>query len=169
VRTTGNHRAPLTPKQKRFVEEYLIDLNATQAAIRAGFSSRNADKIGSQLLGKTRVRAEIDAQLSARSVRTQITQDYVLQRLRENVERSMQAEPVFDKLGKPTGEYVYQGAVANGALSLLGKHLAMFTEKHIVETPAGAGVLAVPVATFAQWADFATKQQADLLKTDAGT
>ncbi len=45
----------LTPKQARFVEEYLVDLNATQAAIRAGYSARNADKIGPELLGKTRV------------------------------------------------------------------------------------------------------------------
>lgn len=42
----------LTPKQQLFVEEYLIDLNATQAAIRAGYSPNNADKIGSELLGK---------------------------------------------------------------------------------------------------------------------
>lgn len=46
----------LTDKQQRFVDEYLIDLNATQAAIRAGYSVSNADKIGSQLLGKTRVK-----------------------------------------------------------------------------------------------------------------
>jgi phage terminase small subunit len=45
----------LTAKQKRFVEEYLVDLNATQAAIRAGYSAKNADKIGSQQLGNTRV------------------------------------------------------------------------------------------------------------------
>ena len=45
----------LTQKQKLFIDEYLIDLNATQAAIRAGYSPNNADKIGSELLGKTRV------------------------------------------------------------------------------------------------------------------
>ena len=45
----------LTEKQKKFVEEYLKDLNATQAAVRAGYSKKNADKIGSELLGKTRV------------------------------------------------------------------------------------------------------------------
>ena len=45
----------LTPKQKRFVEEYVVDCNATQAAIRAGYSERNAGKIGPELLGKTRI------------------------------------------------------------------------------------------------------------------
>lgn len=54
----------LTAKQRMFVAEYLKDKNATQAAIRAGYSAKNADKIGSQLLGKTRVAAEIEAGLS---------------------------------------------------------------------------------------------------------
>lgn len=50
----------LTAKQQRFVEEYLVDLNATQAAIRAGYSAKNADKIGPELLGKTRVAEAIN-------------------------------------------------------------------------------------------------------------
>ena len=62
--------ARLTDKQQRFVAEYLIDLNATQAAIRAGYSAKNADKIGSQLLGKTRVAEAIQAEKTARSERT---------------------------------------------------------------------------------------------------
>jgi phage terminase small subunit len=71
----------LTHKQQRFVDEYLIDLNATQAAIRAGYSARNADKIGHQLLGKTRVSDEISLGMKAREKRTGITQDRVLQEL----------------------------------------------------------------------------------------
>jgi phage terminase small subunit len=71
----------LTAKQARFADEYLIDLNATQAAIRAGYSARNADKIGSQLLGKTRVSEEIASKMKEREQRTHITQDRVLQEL----------------------------------------------------------------------------------------
>ncbi|MDE1179489.1 terminase small subunit [Paraburkholderia sp.] len=70
----------LTDKQRRFVDEYLVDLNATQAAIRAGYSPRTADKIASQLLGKTRVAEAIQAAQQERSARTQITADKVLQR-----------------------------------------------------------------------------------------
>jgi len=70
----------LTDKQRRFVDEYLVDLNATQAAIRAGYSERNADKIGPELLGKTRVAEAIQAAQVARADRTQITADKVLQR-----------------------------------------------------------------------------------------
>lgn len=71
----------LTAKQQRFVAEYLIDLNATKAAERAGYSARNADKIGSQLLGKTRVSEAIQVAMKAREKRTEITQDRVLQEL----------------------------------------------------------------------------------------
>lgn len=73
--------ARLTDKQKKFVEEYLIDLNATQAAIRAGYSEKNADKIGSELLGKTRVSEAIQSAMAKRSARTEITQDMVLNEL----------------------------------------------------------------------------------------
>ncbi len=71
----------LTHKQQKFVEEYLVDLNATQSAIRAGYSTRNADKIGSELLGKTRVAVAIQKALEAQSKRTQITADRILKEL----------------------------------------------------------------------------------------
>lgn len=52
----------LTAGQARFVDEHLIDLNATQAAIRAGHSPRGTDKIGPQLLGRTRIRTAIQVE-----------------------------------------------------------------------------------------------------------
>lgn len=73
--------AKLTAKQQTFVEEYLIDLNATQAAIRAGYSAKNADKIGSELLGKTRVAEAVSMAMAERSRRTGINQDRVLQEI----------------------------------------------------------------------------------------
>jgi phage terminase small subunit len=69
----------MTRKQKRFVEEYLIDLNATQAAIRAGYSPKTAVKIGHQILDKTR--HLVDAALAARSVRTGVSADRVVREL----------------------------------------------------------------------------------------
>lgn len=71
----------LTPKQVTFVAEYLVDLNATQAAIRAGYSARNADKIGPELLGKTRVAAAISEAIEKRNQRTGISQDRILEEL----------------------------------------------------------------------------------------
>ena len=68
----------LTPKQARFVQEYLIDLNATQAAIRAGYSAKTAEWQGPQLLGKSHVAQAIQDGIKRRSERTEITQDRVL-------------------------------------------------------------------------------------------
>lgn len=71
----------LTPRQERFVQEYLIDLNATQAAIRAGYSAKTAEVQGPRLLGNVRVSSAIADATDARARRTQITQDRVLQEL----------------------------------------------------------------------------------------
>lgn len=104
----------LTPKQQRFVGEYLVDLNATQAAIRAGYSSKTADKIGSELLGKTSISERIQKAMADREARTEITADYVLRRLREEAEL--------------TGEGSSHSARIR-ALELLGKHQGMFADR----------------------------------------
>lgn len=70
--------AKLPAKQKKFVEEYLVDLNATQAAIRAGYSQRTAEVQGPRLLGNVRVANAIAEAIKRRSERTEITQDQVL-------------------------------------------------------------------------------------------
>lgn len=75
--------ASLTPKQQRFVEEYLIDLNATQAAIRAGYSEKSAQEIGAENLSKPMVAKAIQESLQERKERVQIDADYVLKRLVE--------------------------------------------------------------------------------------
>ncbi len=103
----------MTPKQARFVEEYLIDLNATQAAIRAGYSARNADKIGPELLGKTRVAEAVKAAQQARTERTEITQDEVIQGLKK--EATLEGD-----------DSSHSARVA--AWAHLGKHLGIFTD-----------------------------------------
>lgn len=101
----------LTPKQQRFVEEYLVDLNATQAAIRAGF--KHSD-IGRQLITKNHVQKAIEAAKAKRSERTEITQEYVLDRLKREAELD--------------GEGASHSARVS-AVNLLGKHLGMFGDK----------------------------------------
>jgi len=73
--------AKLTAKQQAFVSEYLVDLNATQAAIRAGYSVKRASELGYQLLQKTTVSEAIDKAMEERSKRTCITADQVLNEL----------------------------------------------------------------------------------------
>jgi phage terminase small subunit len=130
----------MTPKQQRFVEEYLIDLNATQAAIRAGYSSKTAYAIGEENLRKPEISEAIQAAMDERSSRTEITADYVLQSIVSTMERCKQAEPVFDRKGDPVMTDTPDGGMARaytfnamGVLKgaeLLGKHLKLFTEKH---------------------------------------
>ena len=76
----------LTPKQQRFVDEYLRDLNATQAAIRAGYSEKTAREIGAENLSKPVIREAVDAALQSRSEKTQIDAEWVLRRLAAEAE-----------------------------------------------------------------------------------
>ena len=144
----------MTPKQARFVSEYLIDLNATAAAKRAGYSEKTAEKIGHQLLEKTRVAAAIVAAMNKREVRTEITADRVIKELADIA--FLRSDEVFTIDGghvtvKNTAEMsdaarralisASQTVTAAGgmitvklcdkikALELLGKHLGMFTDK----------------------------------------
>ena len=117
----------LTPKQQRFVLEYLVDLNATQAATRAGYSAKNADKIGPELLGKTRVAEAIAQAVKARSERTEITQDEVIEGLKR--------EATLEGEGS-----THSARVA--AWAHLGKHLGLFIDK-FQHTGEGGGPIGV--------------------------
>lgn len=103
----------LTLKQERFVQEYLVDLNATAAAKRAGYSEKNAGKIGPELLGKTRISAAIQEAIRARQERTEVTQDYVIEKLKAIADR--QASDA------PESELKYSSQIK--AIELLGKHV----------------------------------------------
>ncbi len=90
--------AELTPKQARFVDEYLIDLNATQAAIRAGYSKNTAEKIGSENLYKPEVKAEIERRQADRATETKIDAAWVLKRLAAEAEADV--SDLYDEDGE---------------------------------------------------------------------
>ena len=115
----------LTAKQSRFIDEYLRDLNATQAAIRAGYSQNTAYRIGWENLRKPQIALAVNQKREIVQERNELSQDWVIAKLVANAERAMQAEPVRDNKGNETGEYTYQGNVANKALELLGKYLGI--------------------------------------------
>ena len=147
----------LTDKQQRFVEEYLIDLNATQAAIRAGYKATKKNTfevIGYQLLQKTSVSEQIQLAMAERSRRTGINQDRVIQELAriafvnpQNVinseDASVRSDASEDDLaciqsvkvktmdGDKGSSVEREVRLADKmrALELLGKHLGMFKDK----------------------------------------
>lgn len=118
----------LTPKQARFVEEYLLDLNAAAAARRAGYSEKNADSIAAQLLSKTKVFEAVQSAVAARSAKAEITAEYVLENLKRLSERCMSEEE-------------FAPSAAARALELLGKHLGLFSDR--VELSGSLSVLGV--------------------------
>lgn len=103
----------LTPKQTLFVQEYLVDLNATQAAIRSGYSKNTAKAIGSENLTKPYIASAIQTAMGARSGRVVITQDSVL----KNIEAL-----------RIKAEEENQLAVAARCLELQCKHLGLFRD-----------------------------------------
>lgn len=109
----------LTPKQERFVQEYLVDLNATAAAKRAGYSEKRASELGYQLLHKTTVQTAIQRAVISRSQRTEVTQDYVIEKLMA----------IADKRASdaPNSDLKYSSQIK--ALELLGKHLGTWEPK----------------------------------------
>ena len=80
----------LTPKQQRFVEEYGVDFNATQAAIRAGYSERTARFIGAENLTKPNIQEAVRGRANALSDRTEITRDWIVREAMEIVEAARQ-------------------------------------------------------------------------------
>ena len=141
----------MTKKQKRFIEEYLIDLNATQAAIRAGYSPDTAKAIGCENLTKPDIRAHIDRAMAERSKRTGVNADRVVQELakiafvnatevidpktamvREDALPEDTAAIQFVKVktfGEDGLEREIKMADKLKALELLGRHLGIFKDK----------------------------------------
>ena len=122
--------AKLTPKQQRFVDEYLIDLNATQAAIRAGYSPKTARQIGEQNLSKLDIKNAIESAQQERQKRTLVTQDDVI--------RGLLTEAEWQGEGSSHSARV-------AAWAHLGKHLNMFTDKIDHTSSDGSMTPAAPV------------------------
>ena len=144
----------MTKKQKRFIEEYLIDLNAPQAAIRAGYSSDTAYSIGNENMKKPEIKACIDKAMAERSRRTGVNADRVLMELAKvafvNASDVIDADTATVKadalpedtaaiqsvkvktFGEDGLEREIKMADKLKALELLGKHLGMFKDKVVL-------------------------------------
>lgn len=144
----------LTPKQAEFVRQYLVDLNATAAAIRAGYSERTAKSQGQRLLTHVDVSAALAAAKAEREQRTEITQDRVVSELAKiafadprelmewgpegvklkdsaalTEEQAASVAEVSETTTKDGGSLRLKKHDKVKALELLGRHLGMFTDK----------------------------------------
>lgn len=150
--------AKLTDRQKIFCREYIVDLNATQAAIRSGYSKKTAGVVAWEILKKPYIQEEIQRLMDKRAKKIEISATDVLESILEVRGRCMQKVPVmrYDKVSKEyvqeteivkhedgsvTEEGVWKFDAGNSlkANELLGKHLKIFTEKkeiEITEVPA---------------------------------
>ncbi len=123
----------LTGKQQRFIDEYMVDRNATQAAIRAGYSEKTAGVIGDENLKKPYIAAEIAKKVEKLSESTQINAEWVLKQAAKLHSKCMQEEPVTDREGNETGEYKFDSAGAARALDIVAKHIDVGAYKEKIE------------------------------------
>lgn len=125
----------LTAKQKRFCDEYLIDLNATQAAIRAGYSKRSARQIADKNMSKADIKAYIDARMAEKESKLIADQDEVLKYLTSVLRgESQSTEIVVEGIGEGCSEArAIEKAPSEKdrlkAAELLGKRYGIYTEK----------------------------------------
>jgi phage terminase small subunit len=144
----------LTDKQKKFIDEYLVDLNATQAAIRAGYKEKAAYRTGAENLRKPQIQEEIQKRMEERQKRTEITQDMVLQELaaiafaratdyvsvRDGMVQVKDTDQLSDsQIAAIAGIKETQNGIEvklgskEKTLELLGRHLGMWNDKINVE------------------------------------
>lgn len=127
--------AKLTAKQRRFCNEYLIDLNATQAAIRAGYSEKNARNIASENLAKPNIKAYIDERMAEKESQLIATQDEVLKYLTSVLRgESQSTEIVVEGTGDGCSEARTLKKEPSEkdrlrAAELLGKRYGIYTDK----------------------------------------
>ena len=126
----------LTPKQQRFVSEYLQTGNATEAAKRAGYSEKTAFRIGAENLQKPAISRAIERAQERRNDRLELEEDFELKRAIELLDMCMKPKQVVDMFGKPvkdqeTGKFVmaFDSKGANTALQTIAKLRGKFVTK----------------------------------------
>ena len=120
----STRKQALTKKQDLFCQEYLVDLNASKAAVRAAYSAKTASRIGPELLGKTWVASRIQELMNARSKRVRRKSDDVLKDL-----ELVKVDAMKQVVDKDGNSLMANHAGALKALELEGRHLKMFTDK----------------------------------------
>ena len=128
-------------RHENFCQEYLKDSNGSRSVIAAGYhpkqwkdGSTSSSVQAHNLLKTAKVQQRMVELRAQHARRWDVSRDWVVKRLRVNVGRALQAIPVLDNKGHRTGEYTYQGAVANKSLELLGRDIGMWPDKQEIKT-----------------------------------
>jgi phage terminase small subunit len=150
-------KAGLSPKRERFCQEYLIDLNGTQAAIRAGYSPKTANEQAARLLADVNIRSRVEQLMKERSARCQVKQDDVITELKRlgfsnmqdfskwngssvtledseklNADQAACVESVSQTTSKDGGSISIKLHSKTKSLELIARHLGMLHDKHTV-------------------------------------
>lgn len=135
------------PRHERFAQELANGKTGMEAHKLAGYKKnmgtpstlKKDPRISKRVAEILAERERIHGQSTAKAIESVgLTKAWVIDRLVENVSRALQKVSVTDHDGKPTGEYRYEGSVANRGLELLGKELGMFVERHMDVTEYGS-------------------------------
>lgn len=131
----------MTPRQARFVQEFLIDSNATQAAIRAGYSAKTAQEQSSRLLSNVIIAAAVKEGQGAIAERSGITQDWLIGEFMENHKLAREGNPAIDRYGKTTGAVMRQIGASNKALESIAVITGHWVTKGKMEHAADASLI----------------------------
>ena len=125
-------------QHEKFVQEIVKGSSHGNAYLAAGYKAKNpsvASAAATRLLKDVKIQERVNELQKRAEEKTVLTKAWVLNRLIENVNRAMTAIPVLDREGSATGEYKYEGSVANRALELLGKEQGMFVDRKELGAP----------------------------------
>lgn len=125
----------LNDKQEKFCREFVVNFNATEAAINAGYSKKTATVQGSQLLTILKVQEFIKSLQTFQAEELEISAKYITENIKNIGERCMQAQPVLDKDGNETGEYEFDANAALKAQELLAKRIGYFEKDNNQRAP----------------------------------
>lgn len=115
----------LSEQQKRFCEEFLTDLNATQAAVRAGYKTKYPNRVAYQLMENPAIRIAIDGLRAERSKNSDVTKDFVLRGIQKTIKSAEEANNLTASLR---------------GYELLARHLGMFVERTEISGPDGEAI-----------------------------
>lgn len=131
----------MTEQQRRFADKYFETLNGSQSAIYAGYSERTARQQAYNMLQDPEIEAYITGLRQEYAEKAGVNKQWIVERFKDISDRCVQAEPVLDSNGIPTGEYKFDSSGANKATEMLGKIIGVFEKDNDQSKPVTTNVI----------------------------